>query len=170
MNKQKYCLTSKGPDYFEISENDPEKDYIKACFQGGGWLYNIPRKDIIKYVDRLPSKIRKSYVEIDDSYEKPFKCFLFSNNRWNGWMIPYMEKSEIIRLIKENVDSDYYKFYFNQKDELIFEDLQYKEDYPDEKPENYTDVISPIDINYDNKIYQVWNCGFSWIWSETEIN
>lgn len=149
----------KNGQFFELSEI--EAGVARVFPQGGGFSYQIPVEKFYEDCTEVKADqvyhLRPSKVEID-GWECSFDCYL-SEQRWNGWRIPYMTRDQVQKLM-DYLDS----LSDNAECKLEWDCGNVKgadANYPAEPF-----WISPTDSAIEGQTVALYDMGMGWVWDE----
>ena len=101
-----------------------------------------------------PLNYRQTLVGFSHT-ERPYKAIIDTDRVWNGWLKPWIHKSEIKRLVRDmNKDNDFEKWTLKSDGSLEVSSLEYADQEPD--------VYEPETHEYDGETYYYFGGGYTW--------
>ena len=126
--------------------------YVLAFSINGGLGYHIPVEDVVSWNATIPRTIHKIIVGGEWS-DARYNAYVYSNNLWNGWQQPMIERKELLEFIEENHTTGFHHFILTEDDVLK---VQLESDDLIE--------IEPETITFNGEDIQVWNIGLGFCW------
>lgn len=119
----------------------------------GKFVYLIPKSEIAEVQMRIPDDIRRVYVAWDQA-DWALQAYACMNNRWNGFLLPKLERAEVEKLVKIcNAEGE--KWTFDGRTlRIVHSD-----------PDMETIEIEPEQMLWEGREVTVWNmacCGYTW--------
>ena len=108
--------------WYEVLRSNGTKQYAKGSTWGSGkdgyllWgsgfiIYEFDAVSVTP-IDKIPDDRIPGIAHFDGGKDNQYKAICNMNNRWNGWMMPFIHEDDIERLCKQLTwggpeDSDY---------------------------------------------------------------
>ena len=146
--------------YYQYYEEDVSERYVLAYPVGGGFQRSVPREDIISMDATIPVEISTTTVGFAEGCPT-YKAYIFANDRWNGWLQPYVEKDQLLKFIKDQADDPHVEDRYNLRGNTLVVNQSMGDD-------EYTHTVEAKTITYNGKEIKVWGIGLGLCWTDME--